>query len=155
MKKVEKTIEKLSSIEGRTSNESKRLVNAIWKQKSRSISTVYEFLGRELKEKEDTLLKIAIIETQGRKTLPSFKDFMEKAPQVEYWTVWKALGVLKQFNVKAKAKDKAIAQQRREDAKTMEVAKPEESEDILDKLMELVDDKAKVEELKKELEVAA
>lgn len=155
MKKVEQTIEKLSSVEGRTSNESKRLANAIFKQKSRSISTIYEWLSKELKTNEDTLLKLVIIETQGKKTLPSFKAFMEKAPQVEYWTVWKALGVLKQFNKKAKAKDKAIAQQRREDAKTMEIAKPEESEDILDKLMDLVDDKATVEEVKKELEVAA
>jgi len=138
MEKVELAIYNLSNVKGRTSHESKRLANAIVKKEAKGISKIYSTLAEA-----EGLLKVVVDELLGEYKFPTFKEFQSKAKEgVEYWSVWIGLGVLKEFNIKAKAKDKATRQQRKEDGKTMEVAKPEQA-DILDKLMELVESKPK------------
>lgn len=105
-KKVEQRIKELEVIQSQrslTTQELTWLENARIKLESRSISHVYKYLKNELpSERRKALL--------GKSTMPSFKEFAEKAPNKHLYSYWDGLRTLVKFNNAAKQQDRAVKQ---------------------------------------------
>ena len=111
--KAKATIETLKAKESRTSYESVRLANAIYKIESKTLSKVY----KELSTSEGELKQI-VTEILGGSKFPTFKEFASKAKEgKESFSVWNGLQMLAKFNVKAEQLKKAARQQKRENKK--------------------------------------
>ena len=111
-KKIE-AINKLtdkSKTETLTTYELKRLVNAKMHLENKSLSKIYKDLSRSNKSKDDKdEIKPLIAQMLGKNKFPTFNEFREKAKGT-YFSTWKGLGILCEFNLNAKRKTKVAKQ---------------------------------------------
>jgi uncharacterized protein YnzC (UPF0291/DUF896 family) len=111
-KKIE-AINKLtdkSKSETLTTYELKRLVNAKMHLENKSLSKIYKEL-----QKPSSEIKPLIAQMLGKNKFPTFVEFKEKAKGT-YFSTWKGLTILCEFNLNAKRKTK-VEKQNKEIAK--------------------------------------
>ena len=105
-KKIE-AINKLtdkSKTETLTTFELKRLVNAKLHLENKSLSKIYKEL-----QKPSSEIKPLITQMLGKNKFPTFNEFKEKAKGT-YFSTWKGLTILCEFNLNAKRKTKVAKQ---------------------------------------------
>tara|TARA_R110000803_G_scaffold155629_1_gene220248 strand:- start:1759 stop:2145 length:387 start_codon:yes stop_codon:yes gene_type:complete len=100
---INKLTEK-SKKETLTTYELKRLVNAKMFIENKSISKIY----KELQKPSDEI-KVLITQMLGKNKFPNFKEFAEKSKGT-YFSTWKGLSILCEFNLNAKRKTKVNTQ---------------------------------------------
>lgn len=112
---INKLTEK-SKTETLTTFELKRLVNAKMHLENKSLSKIYKDLSRSNKDKnEKDEIKSLINQMLGKNKFPTFNEFKEEAKGT-YFSTWKGLTILCEFNLNAKRKTK-VAKQNKETAK--------------------------------------
>lgn len=96
---INKLTEKSKS-ETLTTYELKRLVNAKMHLENKSLSKIYKEL-----QKPSTEIKVLITQMLGKYDFPTFSEFKEKATGT-YFSTWKGLTILLEFNLNVKRKTK-------------------------------------------------
>ena len=96
---INKLTEK-SKTETLTTYELKRLVNAKMHLENKSLSKIYKEL-----QKPSSDIKVLITQMLGKYDFPTFSEFKEKA-QGTYFSTWKGLTILLEFNLNVKRKTK-------------------------------------------------
>ena len=100
---INKLTEK-SKKETLTTYELKRLVNAKMHLENKSLSKIYKEL-----QKPSAEIKVLITQMLGKNKFPTFNEFREKAKGT-YFSTWKGLSILCEFNLNAKRKTKVNTQ---------------------------------------------
>lgn len=109
-KAITKKIEAVNKLTEKSKNETlttyelKRLVNAKMHLENKSLSKIYKEL-----QKPSTEIKPLITQMLGKNKFPTFTEFKEKAKGT-YFSTWKGLTILCEFNLNAKRKTKVAKQ---------------------------------------------